>query len=117
MDLVVSGELINKLSLPTISEGASTEGTGFSGKSRGEDTTVDLQLVGVIGVEGCVNETRGPNLLITETVSLDEASWDCERGTVTNLDFNCPVQVKDVIDRVVVVTHCAYRTYSQESVS
>jgi len=50
VDLVISGELINKLGLPALDGGTGAESAGVSGEGRGKDMTVVLQLVWMVGV-------------------------------------------------------------------
>ena len=50
VNLVVPGELVDELGLPTIGGRIGTKGAGVSGKGRNKDFPVVLQLVRVVGV-------------------------------------------------------------------
>ena len=50
MNLVVSGELVDELGLPTIGWGTGAESASVSSERRSEDISVVLQLVGVARV-------------------------------------------------------------------
>ena len=58
MDLVVSGELIDELGLPTIGGRIGTERAGVSGEGGGKDVAVVLQLAGVVGITSDVVSER-----------------------------------------------------------
>jgi len=62
VNLVVSGELLDELGLPTVDGGTRTEGASVSSEGRGEDMTVVLQLAGVVGVTSDV-VTEGAGVL------------------------------------------------------
>ena len=59
MNLVVSRELVDELSLPTVGRGTCAKSAGVSGEGGGKDVSVVLQLTWVVGVAGNVVTERG----------------------------------------------------------